>query len=169
MTTKIGTNRRILVITRNLPPLMGGMERLVWHILDELRIDYDVHAIGPRDSAGQAPEGVSMVEVAESPLWRFLLGMTSKTIREAVQLRAAFVVAGSGLTAPFAWLAARLVGTKTIVYLHWLDIKAQRHLYRAFWLPIIRRCDIVLVNSHPPTNWPMAPVTASVLSNEASK
>jgi phosphatidylinositol alpha-1,6-mannosyltransferase len=28
--------RKILIITRNLPPLIGGMERLNWHIADEL-------------------------------------------------------------------------------------------------------------------------------------
>lgn len=27
---------RILLITRNLPPLVGGMERLNWHMADEL-------------------------------------------------------------------------------------------------------------------------------------
>lgn len=27
--------RRILIITRNLPPLVGGMERLNWHMAEE--------------------------------------------------------------------------------------------------------------------------------------
>lgn len=27
---------RILLVTRNLPPLVGGMERLNWHMADEL-------------------------------------------------------------------------------------------------------------------------------------
>jgi len=27
----------VLVVTRNLPPLIGGMERLIWHLVDELR------------------------------------------------------------------------------------------------------------------------------------
>lgn len=30
------TDSRILLITRNLPPLVGGMERLKWHLADEL-------------------------------------------------------------------------------------------------------------------------------------
>ena len=28
--------QRVLIITRNLPPLVGGMERLNWHMADEL-------------------------------------------------------------------------------------------------------------------------------------
>lgn len=27
---------KVLIITRNLPPLVGGMERLNWHMADEL-------------------------------------------------------------------------------------------------------------------------------------
>ena len=139
---------KALVLTRNLPPLVGGMERLIWHILDELTPDYEVHAVGPRGSADRAPEGVSITEVTESPLWRFLLGMKWKAVWQAMRLRPRLVMAGSGLTAPFAWLAARLVGARAVVYLHGLDIEAQHRLYRAVWLPFIRRCDIVLANSH---------------------
>lgn len=29
------THPRILHITRNLPPLMGGMEQLNWHLADD--------------------------------------------------------------------------------------------------------------------------------------
>ncbi len=28
------SQQRILIITRNLPPLVGGMERLNWHMAD---------------------------------------------------------------------------------------------------------------------------------------
>jgi hypothetical protein len=38
----IKLKKKILFITRNLPPLIGGMERLNWHIIDELSKDYDV-------------------------------------------------------------------------------------------------------------------------------
>lgn len=138
---------RALILTRNLPPLVGGMERLIWHVLDELRPDYEVQVVGPRGSAARAPAGVQLREVTESPLWRFLAGMTWKAITRSIALRPRLVLAGSGLTAPFAWLAARLVGAKAVVYLHGLDIEATHRLYRVLWLPFIRRCDLVLVNS----------------------
>lgn len=138
---------RALVLTRNLPPLVGGMERLIWHILDELRSDYEVHAIGPRGSEGLAPDGVRVVEVVESPLWRFLFGVQWKAIGRALALKPRVIIAGSGLTAPFAWFAARLVGAKVVVYLHGLDIEATHGVYRTLWLPFIRRCDLVLANS----------------------
>lgn len=45
------THSRILHITRNLPPLVGGMERLNWHIADELSRCAQVQLIGPEGCA----------------------------------------------------------------------------------------------------------------------
>ncbi len=41
---------RILLITRNLPPLVGGMERLNWHMADELAKQAEVRVVGPSGS-----------------------------------------------------------------------------------------------------------------------
>lgn len=137
-----------LVITRNLPPLIGGMERLVWHIVDELRTDYRVHVIGPVGCAHHLPPGVSATEIQLRPMLLYLLRTKLAAILQAIRLRPALVFAGSGLTAPFAWLAARLTGTRCISYLHGLDIEARHPIYRLLWRPFLRRCDRVLVNSH---------------------
>jgi phosphatidylinositol alpha-1,6-mannosyltransferase len=57
------------------------------------------------------------------------------------------VLAGSGLAAPLALLAARSVGARAAVYLHGLDVVVASRTYQALWLPCIRRCDLALVNS----------------------
>lgn len=143
------TNRpKALVITRNLPPLVGGMERLVWHIVDELRAEYDVHVIGPAGCNKHMPAGVSVTEVPLRPLWRFLLATLFVAIRVAFRLKPQLVFAGSGLTAPAAWLGARLSGARCVAYLHGLDIEAGHWLYHLLWHPFLRHCDRLLVNSN---------------------
>jgi phosphatidylinositol alpha-1,6-mannosyltransferase len=57
-------------------------------------------------------------------------------------------VAGSGLAAPMAWLAARASGARYTVYLHGLDVIAPSRIYQRAWLPFVRAADGVLVNSH---------------------
>ena len=47
------TQKPILIVTRNLPPLVGGMERLNWHIADELSRHAEVHVIGPTGAAAE--------------------------------------------------------------------------------------------------------------------
>ena len=49
------TRPRILIVTRNLPPLVGGMERLNWHIAAELVSAHDVLLVGPEGCAALAP------------------------------------------------------------------------------------------------------------------
>jgi len=140
---------RILLITRNLPPLVGGMERLNWHMAEELAKVADVRVVGPQSSAAVAPDGIDVREAPLKPLWRFLLRAQNLARREAASWRPDIVLAGSGLTAPLAWLAARACGARTAVYVHGLDVAVKHPLYRALWLPAIRRMDVVIANSRP--------------------
>lgn len=140
---------RILLVTRNLPPLVGGMERLNWHMAEELAKVAEVRVIGPQGAAAVAPAGIDVREAPLGPLWRFLLRALRLARREAASWKPDIVLAGSGLTAPLAWLAARACGARTAVYVHGLDVAVKHPLYRALWLPAIRRMDVVIANSRP--------------------
>ena len=143
------TPPRILHITRNLPPLVGGMERLNWHIADELSRHAQVQLIGPSGSASQRPAAVPVTEVPLRPLPRFLLASAWQAVAVARRFQPHIVLAGSGLTAPAAWLAARASGARAHVYLHGLDAAVQHPAYRTVWHPAIRRMDGVIANSQP--------------------
>jgi phosphatidyl-myo-inositol dimannoside synthase len=138
--------QRVLLITRNLPPLRGGMERLVQHIAHSVVDGYDLSVVGPQGSAAYLPQRVRTHEVAYRPLTRFLLEATY-AVWKASRCSIALVIAGSGLTAPLAWWAARRTHARFVVYLHGLDIIAPSAIYQHCWLPFIRRADLVLVNS----------------------
>ncbi|WP_313253881.1 glycosyltransferase family 4 protein [Stenotrophomonas acidaminiphila] len=140
---------RMLHITRNLPPLIGGMERLNWHMAEELCREAEVCVIGPKGSAEQCPSRANLVEVPLRPLWRFLLTSGLEAVRAACRWRPHVVLAGSGLTAPIAWVAARCCGAKTTAYLHGLDLSVRHPAYQMLWLPFIRRMDRCIVNSTP--------------------
>ena len=140
---------RILHITRNLPPLVGGMERLNWHIADELSRYAQVQLIGPEGSSALRPTAVQVTEVPLRPLPRFLLASAWQAVAVARRFQPHIVLAGSGLTAPAAWLAARASGARAHVYLHGLDAAVQHPIYRAVWHPAIRRMDGVIANSQP--------------------
>lgn len=140
---------RILHITRNLPPLVGGMERLNWHIADELSRRAQVQVVGPRGAAALKPANVELSEVPLRPLPRFLLASAWRALRLARRQRPQIVLAGSGLTAPAAWLAARACGARAAAYVHGLDVAVRHPLYRAIWHPLLRRMDVVVANSRP--------------------
>jgi phosphatidylinositol alpha-1,6-mannosyltransferase len=138
---------RALLVTRNFPPLVGGMERVNLHLLTELSRGWRVSLCGPSGCAHLVKEATAVAETPLKPLPRFLLGCAWRALRLARRERPELVIAGSGLSAPMAWLAARVCGARLAVYLHGLDIIAPSMIYQRLWLPFIRACDVVLVNS----------------------
>lgn len=136
------------MLTRNLPPLRGGMERLNQQMFWALSAAWSTALVGPKGSVakcGASPEWSCEASVA--PLFRFLVESTMKAIRLAIRFSPEIVVAGSGLMAPAAWLACRFSRARMVVYLHGLDITAPSKIYRTFWLPMIRQADMVFANS----------------------
>lgn len=141
--------KKILIITRNLPPLVGGMERLNWHMADELSKQAQVHIISPKGSARMKPASVTLSEVPLKPLPLFLAAAFLKGLYAALSTKPNIILAGSGLTAPIAWLLSKLSGARSAAYLHGFDITVNNALYRKMWQPTFKRLDRVIVNSTP--------------------
>lgn len=141
------SRHRILFLTRNLPPLRGGMERLNFHILKELARDFEVRVCCPAECASALPPGVAAITAQLRPLPRFLAGTMLNALVEARRFRPHLVMAGSGLTAPLADLAARVCGARRAAYLHGLDIVADSRVYQNLWVRRFSGLDVVLVNS----------------------
>lgn len=142
-------NKSILIITRNLPPLIGGMERLNWHIADELSKDHPVSVLSHQSARNNMPNGIRFYSVPLNPLPVFLILAFIKTFWICLRQRPDILFAGSGLTAPIVVFWAQIFGKKSIVYIHGLDIGTDHKIYNALWLPFIRRATQVISNSSP--------------------
>lgn len=141
--------KRVLLVTRNFPPLWGGMERLNLHMLAELAKEYDIRMIAPEGASAHAPTGVFVTEVPLKPLSWFLVRCMLAAILESWRWRPDVVLAGSGLTAPVALVCAKLSRGRSIAYAHGLDMTVQHRLYRKLWYPAIRHLDSLIANSSP--------------------
>lgn len=138
---------RLLFVTRNFPPLTGGMERLNHQAFVSLSASYRATLCGPEGASAFLPPGTDVCEIPLVPLWRFLAGGQLNALKLARRERPDVVYSGSGLTAPAALVAGRAVRARTVCYLHGLDIVADHPLYRHVFLPAIRRVDRIIVNS----------------------
>lgn len=123
------------------------MERLNWHLADELTKTIQVRIVGPAEAGPLAPDKATFIAAPLRPLWRFLIGSTAQALVCARRWRPDVILAGSGLTAPLVWLAARACGARAVAYIHGLDVTLRHPLYRAVWLPAIRRMDRIIANS----------------------
>lgn len=138
---------QVLLVTRNFPPLLGGMEKVNQHLLNACQLTKNTALCGPKGCAEFTARETEVSESPTRPLSLFLIVTLCKVLRLTWRRRPRYVIAGSGLVAPIAWLAARCVGGNAVVYLHGLDIVAPSRIYQWLWLPFIRRCDLALVNS----------------------
>ncbi len=138
---------RVLLITRNLPPVIGGMERLIGHVAAFLCTHFETTVIGPvgamRDTRAAAYRGCPL-----SPAALFLATAVVRIYQAVRGFEPDVVFAGSGLVAPVARIAARRAKAPYAVYLHGLDIAASHRLYRSLFVPAIREAQLVIANSH---------------------
>lgn len=143
------SKKKILIVTRNLPPLIGGMERLNWHIADELSQDHDIMLISHTKARAMAPPKASFYGVTLNPLPLFLILAFIRTFWICLTQRPDILFAGSGLTAPIAVFWAKIFRKKSLVYIHGLDIENDSRIYHLVWTPFIRAANHIITNSSP--------------------
>lgn len=134
---------RILMVTRNFPPLTGGMERLLHHVYLELAQEFEVALVAPRGSSAYAVGPV--FECAPAPLPRFFYDTVRQGRRAVRALRPHLIFSGSGLT---VFPTRRFAGPIPVAtYVHGLDLVAPHPVYQHLFVPALRGCARVIANS----------------------
>ena len=157
--------KRVLLVTRNLPPLRGGMERLNLHVALAMAADAQVHVVGPAGCAASLPNAATVDAIPVKPLWKFMLHAAVASVRHAIRQRPDMVIAGSGLTAPIAVVAARIARARSAVYIHGLDITVNHLVYRWLWLPFIRAAQRASPTAKAPRPWHVTRVSRLIGSS----
>ena len=139
--------KRILIITRNFPPLVGGMERLVFNIYKQLAKHYDCDVIGPPGSRASVQDNHQSYACRLHPVPIFILSAIFKGLRASFSRKYGICIAGSGLTAPVAVIVSTIRGLKSITFIHGLDLIVRNRIYQSIFIPFIRRSDILVANS----------------------
>jgi len=139
---------KILIISRNFPPLIGGMERLVFNIYRQLGRQHHCGVVGPPGSGTFLHDQDQSYECRLQPVPFFMLSAIVKGLWASCRYKYRICIAGSGLTAPAAVIASKLCAMKSVTFVHGLDLIVKSRIYQLFFLPFIRRSDIVVANSH---------------------
>ncbi len=141
-----GQRPSVLLITRNFPPLTGGMERLMQHAAQGIAEWAELDIIGPRGCAAAAPAGCEVREVPAS-LGGFVTRGALAAWSACARRRYDLVIGGSGLAAPILRLLQVRYGVTTAVFVHGLDLVVDNAAYQHLFVPCLRRADLVIANS----------------------
>jgi len=140
------TRQSILVVTRNFPPLTGGMERLMRHSVETLASRFDVTLVGPSGCSEFVPEEVSVIECPPAPFSFLVMAL----LRGWVPCRKTsfdLVLGGSGLVAPITWFLSWIAKARSAIFVHGLDLVVDNFVYQRLFVPFLRRHDRVIANS----------------------
>ena len=138
--------KKLLLITRNFPPLVGGMEKLNLHICKSLASQFHVVIAGPEGSA-QFHKLTDYTEFPVKPLWKYVAFSLCKSILLALRITPSVVFCGSGAAILAGYFSAKLTGASLVCYLHGLDVIVDSKIYQWFFLPLIKKSNLILVNS----------------------
>ena len=140
------TRKSILVVTRNYPPLNGGMERLLKHSVESLSSQFDVTLIGPTGCSEFAPQGVETIECSPSPFFFLTMGLL-KGWRASRKKSFDTVLGGSGLVAPVTLFLSRVARARSAIFVHGLDLVVENWVYQLLFVPLLRHHDRLIANS----------------------
>jgi phosphatidylinositol alpha-1,6-mannosyltransferase len=140
------TRRKILLITRNLPPLVGGMERMMYEFALGLSQYVELTVIGPRGCRQHLPPGIAVHETSPR-LPVFLPWSTVRAMLACINTRFDLIIGGSGLIGPTLRILSWCFRRKTLMYLHGLDLVVANGVYQRLFVPSFRGIDAVAVNS----------------------
>ncbi len=122
------------------------MERLNYHAFEALSERYDMVLLGPEEcddyALGRPVTGIS----TDSSL-QYVMRCCFESCRLSRQWKPDLIIAGSGVAALLARIAARWTGAATVTLVHGLDIIYPSRLYQMGFVPAIRGSDRVIANS----------------------
>ena len=136
---------KITLITRNFPPVSGGIERLVHQVYLKLNRRHRCDLVGPKGCKDYADTRYTVIETPASPVPLFLGLSFFKSLGHLLRNGPPdIIVGGSGLMAPVVILLARIFRTKSIIMVYGLDIIVESWLYQRLFVPLLRRADLII-------------------------
>lgn len=140
----------ILIITRNFPPMVGGMENLLSDIYEYLSHTHRVRVIAPGDPKSEQNRDV--IRIPTERLSIFLVRAFFVVLKEVTRKRADIFISGSLVVNAVTVVCGILFRTPRIAVCHGLDIIYPGWLYQVLLMLTVKRNQILVANSHNTRN-----------------
>jgi phosphatidylinositol alpha-1,6-mannosyltransferase len=122
------------------------MERLMKHTAEALAIDYELTIIGPAGCGRFCPSDATVLECPKNAAG-FLVSAALKGVFACFRNRYSLLLGGSGLVAPVTAMLGAATGTRRALFVHGLDLVVANSVFQAFFVPAIRRHEVIIANS----------------------
>ncbi|MFH0881345.1 MAG: glycosyltransferase family 4 protein [Lentisphaerota bacterium] len=142
---------RILFLTWNFPPVLGGIEYVAGHLHAGLkRRGHDVVVV--TSHAGTEPATPGVVRARRKGLGAYLLFALFEGFRQCRQFKPDVILCSTLVTGPAAYLLSRLFRRPYVVLVHGSDILRQGALYQWVVRWVLSHADQLTANSRLTAN-----------------
>ena len=136
---------KITLITRNFPPVSGGIERLIHQVYLKLNRRHRCDLVGPKGCKDYADTRYTVIETPVSPVPLFLgLSFFKSLLHQLFNERPQVILGGSGLVGPIVVVLATVFRAKSVIMVYGLDIIVESWLYQRLFVPFLRRADLII-------------------------
>src|SRR3954471_16196518 len=122
---------RVLLLTPDFPPQVGGIQRLLERLVRHAeRVEFEVLTV-PADGAAEwdAGQDFSVHRTGSAPSRQLgIVRLNAEAVAHARRTRPDLVLAGHVVTAPAAMAIKRLLGIPYVLYLYALEVRERARL-----------------------------------------
>jgi phosphatidylinositol alpha-1,6-mannosyltransferase len=138
---------RILFITWNYPPKVGGMEMMLSQLVTQLKRHAHITVIGPYANGYEDLNEENTIRPTKNGILAFMLTALLRGFTTLQKNRCDIIIAGSALIAPISVLLGTLFHRPVVIYIHGLDLLYENKLYQMLIHLFLPRCDLLFANS----------------------
>jgi phosphatidyl-myo-inositol dimannoside synthase len=143
--TAYGNGMRILLVTWNYPPKIGGMEMMLSELVAGLSDSIGVQVLAP--TGVETNHERDVLRTSRPGLLPFMSEAVLKGRRALIGERYDLILSGSALTAPVALLLGRLSRLPVASIAHGLDVVYPHWLYQLAARAFLPQCDLIIAVS----------------------
>jgi phosphatidylinositol alpha-1,6-mannosyltransferase len=144
--------KKILIITKNLPPQIGGIERLTDKTIQVLSIQFQCTVIGPMESKKFVDKNCKFIGCGSNNLFLFFFECLYRSVTASLGEKFDILYAPSGLMSPIIRIIGVFTKAKRVTYIHGLDIATNNYIYKKLFVPAILSSDLIITNSRNTSN-----------------
>jgi len=137
---------RVLLVTWNYPPKVGGMEMMLYQLVQHLTSYIEVHIIGPYAGSGDKSAD-NVIRPRRDGLLRFVLHGLFSGARLLRESSYDAILAGSALIVPIALVLGWLFKLPVVANVYGLDLIYPHPVYQCMVRMFLPRCNCIVAIS----------------------
>lgn len=139
---------KLLLLTWNYPPTVGGIEQVAFHTAQGLRaLGHHVTILAAYQPPGKEKDQADLYRARKKGLAGFMIHALWKGLNIVRGNRPDMMICPSLTSAPAAWMINKLTGVPYAIQIHGSDLLVPRRYYQALIAPLLSGARLLFANS----------------------